>query len=149
MASEFHRHRVATEFDAAPAQVLVWGSRIQMQQVLVNLLRNACESLKNTPSGERRVSVRLRDQGTAAELIVADNGPGLPADAGNRIFEPFFTTKPGGMGMGLAVSRSIVEAHGGRLWADPCGGTGAEFHLSLPTATGADADVDSADGVRH
>lgn len=149
MHFEFHRHKVHAEFHGTNSQVLVAGNRIQLQQVLVNLLRNASEALHNVASADHRVTVTLKDQSGVAELVVADNGPGLPDDAGNRIFEAFFSTKAGGLGMGLAVSRSIVEAHGGRLWAASHGGTGAEFHLSLPTLTGATTHVRSADGVRH
>jgi PAS domain S-box-containing protein len=149
MNIEFQRLKINAAFHGAAAPLYVAGNRIQLQQVLVNLLRNACEALHNTLLHDRRISVTLHEAGTQAELIVEDSGPGLPADAGNRIFEAFFTTKPEGMGMGLAVSRSIVEAHGGRLWAVPRGGYGAEFHLSLPTVTGANSDDRTADGVRH
>lgn len=149
MQFEFRRFGVHVDFHGMPAPRYVAGNRIQIQQVLVNLLRNACEALHNTSSADRRVRAELLEQSGGVELIVADNGPGLPSDAGSRIFEAFFTTKANGMGMGLAVSRSIVEAHGGRLWAASHGGNGAEFHLSLPTVTGGDADVRPADGVRH
>ena len=147
--ADFQRSRISTAFHCGPTPIYVAGNRIQLQQVLVNLLRNSCEALHNKAIHDRRIVVTLKKARSHAELTVADSGPGLPADVGNRVFEAFFTTKPQGMGMGLAVSRSIVEAHGGRLWAASNGGNGAELHLSLPTLTGAVTDDCFTDGVRH
>ncbi|MGD9763258.1 MAG: ATP-binding protein [Candidatus Binatia bacterium] len=111
--------------------------RIQIQQVLMNLLRNALDSLEEVHAGERLLTVVTRRDGTkAVRITVRDTGVGLPPGAAPRIFEPFFTTKPHGLGIGLPISRSIVEAHGGRLWAKSAAKPGVAFHVSLPISTG-------------
>ena len=110
----------------------VRGDRVQLQQVVLNLVLNACEAMSATPVGSRRlVLVTTRDQG-GSQLDVVDRGAGIPADALERVFEPFFTTKKQGLGLGLSICRSIVEAHGGRLWASNNEESGATFHLALP-----------------
>ena len=111
----------------------VRGDRIQLQQVLLNLLLNAFDAMKECRTDERRVSVRVHcDDAGLVEVSVRDGGIGLTHDKLGRIFEPFFTTKNEGMGMGLSISRSIVEAHGGHLWAENNPDRGATFHLVLP-----------------
>jgi two-component system, LuxR family, sensor kinase FixL len=113
----------------------VLGDRVQLQQVLLNLVRNGIEAMDKV-GGERKISIRARrheDKGTLAVLVsVQDSGTGLKSTEMNRLFESFYTTKAEGMGMGLAISRSIIEAHGGRLWFLPTGGPGATFEFSLP-----------------
>ncbi|MBU6297884.1 MAG: PAS domain S-box protein [Alphaproteobacteria bacterium] len=116
--------------DRAPA-VLV--DKVQIQQVLVNLLRNAAEAMAESPKRELTVTTRNIDD-TAVEVAVADTGPGIPEDLAKRLFEPFVTTKAGGMGIGLAISQSIVEAHGGQLRMAPNKNGGAIFHFRLPAA---------------
>jgi signal transduction histidine kinase len=110
------------------------GDRVHVQQVLLNLMLNGMDAMNNTPQPERRllVSARLTDRGEV-EVAVTDSGAGISEDELPRLFEPFFTTKPTGMGMGLAISRSIIEGLGGRIWAEnrPCGG--ACFRFTLPT----------------
>ena len=116
----------------------VRGDRVQIQQVLLNLILNGMDAVHGTGIEDRRVDVTARlDVARSAQLIeiaVGDAGHGIPADTLARIFDPFFTTKPNGMGIGLAVSRSIVEAHRGRLWAENRNGGGAAFRFTLPIA---------------
>ncbi len=114
----------------------VRGDRVQIQQVLLNLILNGMDALDGTRPEARRVDVTARADvapgGPIVEIAVTDAGAGIPADTLARIFDPFFTTKPNGMGIGLAVSRAIVEAHGGRLWAENRNGGGAAFRFTLP-----------------
>ena len=113
----------------------VHGDRVQIQQVLLNLILNGMDALHETRLEDRRVDVTARLDGVRlVEIAVGDAGHGIPADKLGQIFEPFFTTKPNGMGIGLAVSRTIVEAHGGRLWAESRNGGGAAFRFTLPIA---------------
>jgi len=114
----------------------VRGDRVQLQQVLLNLLLNAMDAVNASAPDGRRVTVRVRAAGTEVEVAVSDTGLGIPMDALAHLFEPFFTTKPNGLGMGLAISRSIVQAHGGRLWADNNEAGGATFAFILPAAEG-------------
>ena len=108
--------------------------RIQIEQVVLNLVRNAMDVLEEGPAQGRELTIRTQT-GTAGtiELRVEDSGEGFAADSSERIFETFFTTKADGLGMGLSISRSIIEEHGGRLWASPRPGGGAIFHVSLPS----------------
>jgi signal transduction histidine kinase len=111
------------------------GDRIQLQQVVLNLLVNAIEAMCEVPLERRRLiarsSVEQRDDGPMAVVAVEDAGVGL-RDSQTRLFEAFYTTKPGGLGMGLSISRSIIERHGGRLWATANQEHGATFHFALP-----------------
>jgi two-component system sensor kinase FixL len=113
----------------------VLGDRVQIQQVMLNLILNGMDALNGTRLEDRRVTVTARlDGAQLVEIAVGDAGHGIPADTLARIFDPFFTTKPNGMGIGLAVSRTIVEAHCGRLWAENRDGGGAAFRFTLPIA---------------
>jgi C4-dicarboxylate-specific signal transduction histidine kinase len=126
------RARLAIELaDDLPA---VTGDSVQIQQVLLNLVRNGLEAIEQSPDGERLLRVSTRPCGVdAVQVDVCDSGIGIkPADL-EQVFEPFFTTKPEGMGMGLAISRSIVQAHGGRLWMTLNPSRGCTFHFTLPT----------------
>ena len=114
----------------------VMGDRVQLQQVMLNLLLNGIEAMHNT-DGELRITSQVREKEVL--ISVTDTGIGLPAEKLDLIFDAFFTTKPQGTGMGLAISRSIIEAHGGRLWATPNSGRGATFHFALPCDTQAGA----------
>jgi two-component system sensor kinase FixL len=108
------------------------GDRIQIEQVILNLLRNGIEAMRDW-GGRRELTIEtLWGDGERVELAVCDSGPGLPNMVAERAFEPFFSTKPGGLGMGLSISRSIVEAHHGRLWATTSADGGATFHFTLP-----------------
>jgi C4-dicarboxylate-specific signal transduction histidine kinase len=133
---EQRRVRLALETD--PALPPVYGDRVQLQQVLLNLLLNAMDALDDNPSERRLVTVRTRRVGAWVEITVSDTGQGIPADKLLRVFEPFFSSKPDGLGMGLAISRDIIEAHCGRLWADNNEVGGATFTITLPRAEGGD-----------
>jgi PAS domain S-box-containing protein len=112
----------------------VLGDRVQLQQVLLNLLVNAIEAMSAVADRQRTLRVQSRRDGTEDILVtIQDSGMGVEAQEQEQIFEPFFTTKQRGMGMGLAICRSIIEAHGGRLWATPGQPTGAVFQFVLPT----------------
>jgi len=127
-----------TQLMLAPATSVpsVWADRVQLQQVMLNLLLNAMDAMKDTPPANRIVVVGTRPVGATVEVTVSDKGHGIPADKLVQIFEPFFTSKPNGLGMGLAISRSIVEAHGGRLWAENNHDGGATFHFTVPLVKG-------------
>ncbi len=109
-------------------------NRTQIQKVLVNLFRNAIEAMRSLDSPDLTIITRLETTGEVevAEVIVQDSGPGFDPNLMKRIFEPFFTTKPTGIGMGLAISRALIEANGGRLWIDANAKPGAKFHFTLP-----------------
>jgi signal transduction histidine kinase len=108
------------------------GDAVQLSQVLANLLRNALEALADQP--RKQITIATRRLAKAVELCVSDNGPGLPAEVQSHLFEPFFTTKPEGLGLGLAISRSLVEAHGGQLLAENAP-EGTCFRVRLPVPT--------------
>lgn len=112
---------------------IVLADRVQIQQVIFNLLRNAVEAMAEMPSRELRVSTSRRDEHVI--VSVSDSGPGIPPDVSARLFQPFVTTKPDGMGVGLSICHSIIQAHGGQLWLDNESSTGATFHFTLPLAT--------------
>ena len=111
----------------------VLGDRVHLQQVLLNLIVNGMDALDEANREDRRVSITALLCGPqTVEIAVSDSGCGIPADKLTHIFDPFFTTKPNGMGMGLPISRTIIEAHGGRLWAENKNGGGASFRFTLP-----------------
>lgn len=123
---------VSVDADLPPDVPRVWGDSVQLVQVVLNLILNACESMYHTPAPERRLRVELaRNDTHFVELAIADRGDGLPLGAQDKVFEPFFTTKETGLGLGLAIGRSIVTAHGGRLWGENNEGRGATFRVLL------------------
>ncbi len=108
---------------------------IQIEQVVVNLARNGLESMHEVPEEQRVLSIGTRRcDGQTMEVFVRDRGKGISEEEMQKIFEPFFTTKPEGMGMGLAISRSIIQAHEGRLWVSANDDRGCTFHFTLPVA---------------
>jgi PAS domain S-box-containing protein len=127
---------IVTEFAAELPQVT--GDRVQLQQVLLNLVVNGMDAMNTIEESERALIIRgypeMREGRRVVTLAVQDAGIGFKRDEMDRLFEAFYTTKPHGMGMGLAISRSIIEAHGGRLWAEPNQSGGATFLFSLPAA---------------
>jgi C4-dicarboxylate-specific signal transduction histidine kinase len=111
------------------------GDRIQLQQVMLNLVMNAAEAMAALTGKERRLAVRTSAFDTRVRISFADHGPGFAADMHEKLFESYYTTKPQGLGLGLSISRSIVAAHGGRLWGVGEPGRGATFHVELPAAS--------------
>ena len=133
---ELGRHGITLEMSLATDVPAVMGDRIQLQQVLLNLLMNAAEAVREVPPQRRRLVVRStvedRDDGPWAVVAVEDAGVGFGEDEAARLFEAFYTTKADGLGMGLSISRSIIDNHRGRLWATANPDHGATFHLVLP-----------------
>ena len=111
----------------------VQGDRVQLQQVLINLIINAIEAMRDVGEGERELLISSRNEPDGVSVEVRDSGPGFaPADT-DRVFEAFYSTKPSGLGLGLSICRSIIEAHNGRLWASANLPRGASFQFALPT----------------
>ena len=136
MTFEARQKKVILETAIHPAPLLLFANRVEIQQVLVNLLHNAVEALENVSDRARRVIIRTTEIGQSVEIVVSDNGVGLPFNDPRNIFEAFVTTKPDGLGMGLAISSTIVKNYGGRLWADSNPAGGASFHCELPLLGG-------------
>jgi C4-dicarboxylate-specific signal transduction histidine kinase len=133
LAREMELGGVSLRLDLGESLPAVEADRVQLQQVLVNLMTNAIESLEEVAGRQRRLAIRSSVPDEQHVLIEVDDwGAGIPEDKEHRLFETFFTTKARGVGMGLSLSRSIVEAHGGRLWATTGKPFGATFHLQLP-----------------
>jgi signal transduction histidine kinase len=122
---------VKTQF--AEGLPIIAGDRVQLQQVVLNLILNAVQAMGAVTEGAREVLITTR-QIELNDLYVGvqDTGPGLSPETLSRLFEPFYTTKPNGMGMGLTICRSIIEAHGGRLWVSACQPHGALFQFAIP-----------------
>jgi signal transduction histidine kinase len=135
VGAEVTAMRVALTLSLQPDLPPVIGDRVQLSQVLINLLMNGIQAVQARAPEARRVVVEARAGNADVEMTVRDSGGGIPDDLADRIFGPFFTTKPDGMGMGLALSRTIIEAHGGRLWTDRADGQeGAIFRFTLRRA---------------
>jgi C4-dicarboxylate-specific signal transduction histidine kinase len=129
---ELYENRVLLERQLKTALPLVLGDRVQLQQVVLNLIVNAIEAMTLVTDRARLLRVETRvDESGKVLVSIADSGPGVGAEA-DRVFSPFFTTKVNGMGMGLSISRSIIEDHGGRLWAAPNSPNGTVFCFALP-----------------
>lgn len=131
---EANRHRVEVSLELSDQILPVEVDLVQIEQVLLNLVRNAIDAMKMVPSGDRQLSLKTRRiDSTRVEVTVEDNGPGIDADTVAHLFDAFFSTKESGMGMGLPISKKIVEAHFGELTVDSSPGGGAAFHMVLPT----------------
>jgi C4-dicarboxylate-specific signal transduction histidine kinase len=139
-AADARDHHVQIRLNPTVDLPLVQADDIQIQQVILNLVRNGIEAMAEVESRERILEIRTSPVGDAVEVAVSDNGSGLTSEAQERIFTPFFTTKPQGMGMGLSISRSIIDAHGGRLWATPNPDGGTTFQFTIPVSGGAMSD---------
>jgi C4-dicarboxylate-specific signal transduction histidine kinase len=134
LVREMEQERITLRLDLAPKGLPVHADRIQIEQVLVNLIQNAVDAIREAGRSLRQIRVRAaRGPHDMAEVAVHDTGAGLSAETAERLHEPFFTTKPTGMGMGLAISRTIVEAHNGRLTIDSrARGHGTTVRVALP-----------------
>ena len=131
LQNEANRHSVTIRTDFARGLPRVMADRVQLQQVLMNLILNSIEAMRGA-SGELDIKSQLANDGHLL-ISISDTGVGLPTENTEQIFNPFFTTKPQGTGLGLAITRSIVEAHGGRIWAAANSARGATFHFTLPS----------------
>jgi two-component system sensor kinase FixL len=121
---------IQVRFQLDPRAANVLADKVQIQQVLLNLMRNAIEAMQEVPERILTLSTAVEDDGMV-KVSIADTGPGIAPEAVQRLFEPFYTTKSHGMGVGLSISRTIVEAHGGQLWAEAGKDGGTVFHLTL------------------
>jgi PAS domain S-box-containing protein len=138
--TELHRNRVVLRSELADDLPPVMGDRVQLQQVILNLLLNASDAMSGVTDRPRELVIRTEpDERDGVRLSIQDAGAGLEPLEMDRLFEPFYTTKSGGMGIGLSVSRSIIESHNGRLWAVPNDGPGATFAFSIPGGAGAES----------
>jgi PAS domain S-box-containing protein len=137
IGAEFRRRGVRVDTSLSSDLVSVVGDRVQLQQVVLNLIMNGIEAMAHPMNGQPRLQISSTNDESGGVLVaIADSGPGLDLTRADRIFEAFFTTKPEGMGMGLSICRSIIDAHGGRLWASPNLPNGAVFQFTLPAAAG-------------
>jgi NO-binding membrane sensor protein with MHYT domain len=130
---EVVKNGVSLRTQLAAGLPLVQGDRVQLQQVILNLIVNAVEAMSGVSEGSRELLIGTREDALSGVLVVVqDSGPGLNPESFDRLFDPFYTTKPGGMGMGLSICRSIVEAHGGRIWASRTARPGVTIQFTLP-----------------
>jgi len=132
---ELQARQVSLEVELNDDVPAVVGDKVQLQQVVLNLVMNGVDAMAAVTDRPRVLTIKSQGRGDSGALVtVQDCGAGLDPATAERIFQPFFTTKPGGMGMGLSISASIMEGHGGRLWACPAHPCGTAFHFSLPGA---------------
>jgi signal transduction histidine kinase len=135
-SSELRKNGVVLRTDLAADLPPVVGDRVQLQQVILNLLLNAADAVRSVTDRPRHVGIRTeRESDTQVRLLVQDAGTGIDAQVVPRLFEAFYTTKAGGMGIGLSVSRSIIESHQGKLWATANDGPGSTFAFVLPCSS--------------
>jgi PAS domain S-box-containing protein len=134
---EVVKNGVSLQTQLAAGLPLVQGDKVQLQQVILNLIINAVEAMSDVSEGSRELLIGTgKDASSAVLVAVQDSGPGLSPEGFERLFDPLYTTKPGGMGMGLSICRSIVEAHGGRVWASRAAGPGVTVQFTLPVGEG-------------
>jgi len=137
---EVATHGVSVETQLTEGLPLIQGDRVQLQQVIINLIINAIEAMSGVGKGSRALLISTAQEASGGVRVsVQDSGPGLDVEGLDRLFDAFYTTKPAGMGMGLSICRSIIEAHGGQIWASRNVGPGATFQLTVPVASAPDA----------
>ena len=129
---EARRRGVMLDVSPMTTAATVVGDRIQIQQVLINLVLNAMDAMADTPEDRRSVAISVGNGAGGVAIAVRDHGQGIEPEHLPKLFNSFFTTKPKGMGLGLSIARTLVEAHGGRIWAENGPGDGAVFHIELP-----------------
>jgi two-component system sensor kinase FixL len=133
--SDAREHDAAIELDLAAALPSVVADPFQIQQVILNLAHNGMEAMSEVRPASRHLTIHTSASGDGeVEIAVCDRGQGISTEVLDRVFDPFFTTKTTGLGMGLSISRSIIESHGGRLWATSDGETGTVFRFTLPVS---------------
>ena len=134
LQGEIANNRVSVQTRLADGECLVEGDRVQLQQVVMNLILNAIEAMSSVESAARELLISTeQNEANGVLAAVRDSGPGIDPERLERVFEPFYTTKPSGMGMGLSICRSIIDAHGGWLWADAIEPSGTVFQFTVPT----------------
>ena len=136
VGGDLRRRKIDLCTDFLPSLPTVTADRVGLQQVVLNLLLNAMDAMDQVVAGGRRLTVRTRRLDGVVEVTVSDTGGGIPTDRFPRLFDAFFTTKEQGLGLGLAIARTIVEAHGGEIWAEDDAARGATFHVTLPLPAG-------------
>jgi len=147
LQGEITGNRVSVQTRLAAGECLVEGDRVQLQQVVMNLILNAIEAMSSVESDARELLISTEQNGANGVFAaVRDSGPGIDSERIERLFEPFYTTKPSGMGMGLSICRSIIDAHGGRLWADAIEPSGTVFQFTVPTV---EREFMDSDPERH
>lgn len=129
---ELRQNRIVLTVDLPEKLPMVHGNRIQLEQVVLNLIINASEAMASSPDTARGLAVNARQSEDGILVSIRDSGIGLETGSIDKIFDTFFTTKPMGIGMGLAISRSIIQAQGGRIWATPNEGSGLTVQFTLP-----------------
>jgi C4-dicarboxylate-specific signal transduction histidine kinase len=129
------KNKASVRTRLATSLIFVWGDRVQLQQVVLNLILNAVEAMGSLEERARTLSITTEQRGGTSILVaVHDSGPGIHPEHMQRVFDPFYTTKDSGLGMGLSICRSIVVAHGGRLWIEASQPRGTVFQFTLPAA---------------
>jgi signal transduction histidine kinase len=128
------RNGISVQTGLVGGLLLVLGDRVQVQQVLLNLILNAAEAMSSVGEGARELLISTKEDQTGVVVAVRDSGPGIDPERLDRVFEAFYTTKSSGTGMGLSICRSIIHAHGGKLWAEANEPCGAVFQFTLPAA---------------
>ena len=139
LRNEANRYSISIRTDCASTLPKIMADRVQLQQVLMNLMVNAIDAMKGVNNRRELTIESERSENDYVVITVSDTGPGVSPEQADQIFNAFFTTKSNGTGMGLSISRSIVESHGGRLWAAKNSPRGARFSFTLPLKTEADA----------